>query len=60
MRTLLAQLQDDLKQQQRQIERADAVIFKAACEHKACQRLMAIPGMPIPTADVPFFPPSLG
>jgi transposase len=45
LRTLLAQLQDELKQLQSQIEEADAVIFKAASEHEACERLMAIPGI---------------
>ena len=45
LRTLLAQLQDELKQLQRQIEEADAVICRVASEHEPCQRLMAIPGI---------------
>lgn len=50
LRTLLAQLQDELKQLQRQIEEADAVIRKVASEHESCQRLMAIPGIGSVTA----------
>jgi transposase len=42
---LLAQLQRELKHLQHQIDEADVVIFKAASEHEACQRLMAIPGI---------------
>jgi transposase len=45
LRTLLAQLQGELKHLQHQIDEADVVIFKAASEHEACQRLMAIPGI---------------
>jgi transposase len=45
LRTLLAQLQGELKHLQRQIDDADVVIFKAASEHEACKRLMAIPGI---------------
>jgi len=45
LRTLLAQLQDELSQLQREIEEADAVILRTASEHEACRRLMAIPGI---------------
>jgi transposase len=45
LRTLLAQLHDELKQLQRQIEEANAVICRVASEHEPCQRLMAIPGI---------------
>lgn len=50
LRTLLGQLQDEMKQLQRQIEEADAVICKVASEHESCQRLMAIPGIGSVTA----------
>jgi transposase len=42
---LLAQLQGELKQLQSQIDEADTLIGKAASEHEACPRLMAIPGV---------------
>jgi len=42
---LLAQLQSELRQLQSQIDEADALIMKAAGEHEACGRLMAIPGV---------------
>ena len=45
LRMLLAQLQCELRQLHSQIEDVDAVILKAAHEHEACQRLMAIPGI---------------
>jgi len=45
LRTLLAQLQQELRQLQNQIEEVDEVIVKAASEHEACRRLMAIPGV---------------
>jgi transposase len=45
LRTLLAQLQDELSQLQREIEQADALILSTASEHEACRRLMAIPGI---------------
>lgn len=45
LRTLLTQLRGELKHLQHQIDDADVVIFKAASEHEACQRLMAIPGI---------------
>src|SRR5215471_7325420 len=45
LRMLLTQLQCELRQLHRQIEDVDAVIVKAAHEHEACQRLMAIPGI---------------
>ena len=45
LRVLLTQLQQELNQLQLHIEETDAVIFKAASEHEACQRLMAIPGI---------------
>jgi len=45
LRMLLVQLQRELKQLQSQIEEVDAVILKAAHEHEACQRLMAIPAI---------------
>jgi transposase len=45
LRTLLAQLQDELSQLQREIEEADTVILRTASEHEACRRLMAIPGI---------------
>jgi transposase len=44
LRMLLAQLQGELRQSRSQIDEADALIAKAAREHKPCQRLMAIPG----------------
>ena len=50
MRTLLAQVQNELNQLQSQIREADLVISKAATEHEACQRLMAIPGIGAVTA----------
>ncbi len=43
--TLLAQLQQELRQLQSQIEEVDEVIVKAASEHESCRRLMAIPGV---------------
>jgi transposase len=45
LRMLLAQLQSELRQLQSQIDEADALIMKAAGEHEACGRLMAIPGV---------------
>ena len=45
LRTLLVQLQNELKHLQHQIDDADVTISKAAREHEACQRLMAIPGV---------------
>jgi transposase len=45
VRMLLAQLQDELRQLQSQIQEADALIAKAAREQESCQRLMAIPGI---------------
>jgi transposase len=45
LRSLLAQLQSELRQLHSQIEEVDAVILKAAREQEACQRLMAIPGI---------------
>jgi transposase len=45
LRMLLAQLQDELRQLQSQIQEADALIAKAAREHESCRRLMAIPGI---------------
>jgi transposase len=45
LRMLLAQLQSELRQLQSQIDEADALIAKAASEHEACRRLMAIPGV---------------
>jgi transposase len=45
LRMLLAQLQGELRQLQSQIDEADALIAKAAGEHEACRRLMAIPGV---------------
>ena len=53
LRTLLAQLQDELKHLQSQIEEADGVIFKTASEHEACVRLMAIPAIPTIAAHRP-------
>jgi transposase len=45
LRMLLAQLQCELRQLQSQIDEADALIAKAAGDHEACRRLMAIPGI---------------
>jgi transposase len=45
LRMLLAQLQAELKQLQSQIDEADMLIAKAAGDHEACRRLMAIPGV---------------
>ena len=45
LRMLLAQLQGELRQLQSQIDEADTLIGKAASEHEACRRLMAIPGV---------------
>ena len=45
LRTVLAQLQGECRQLQSQIDEADALIAKAAGEHEACRRLMAIPGI---------------
>jgi len=45
LRMLLAQLQSELRQLQSQIEEADTLIGKAAGDHEACRRLMAIPGV---------------
>jgi transposase len=45
LRMLLAQLQQELRQLQSQIDEVDVVIMKAASEHEACQRLMSIPGI---------------
>jgi transposase len=45
LRMLLAQLQGELRQLQSQIEEADTLIGKAAGDHEACRRLMAIPGV---------------
>jgi transposase len=45
LRMLLAQLQGELRQLQSQIDEADRLIGKAASEHEACRRLMAIPGV---------------
>jgi len=45
LRLLLAQLQQELKQLQSQIDEIDLGIVQAAGEHEACQRLMAIPGI---------------
>ena len=52
LRTLLAQLQDELSQLQREIGEADAVILRTASEHEACRRLMAIPGVNSPVRAV--------
>ncbi len=45
LRMLLAQLQGELRQLQSQIDEADTLIAKAASNHDACCRLMAIPGV---------------
>jgi transposase len=45
LRMLLAQLQGELRQLQSQIDEADTLIGKAAGDHEACRRLMAIPGV---------------
>jgi transposase len=45
LRTLLAQLQRELRRLQSQIEEIDEAIVRAAGEHEACQRLMTIPGV---------------
>jgi len=45
LRMLLAQLQGELRQLQSQIDEADTLIAKAAGDHEACRRLMAIPGV---------------
>jgi transposase len=45
LRTLLAQLLQELRQLQNQIEEVDEVIVKTASEHEGCRRLMAIPGV---------------
>ena len=45
LRLLLAQLQQELRQLQSQIDEIDLGIVQAAGEHEACQRLMAIPGI---------------
>ena len=45
LRMLLAQLQGELRQLQSQVEEADTLIGKAAGDHEACRRLMAIPGV---------------
>src|ERR1700758_2139642 len=50
LRMLLAQLQQELRQLQSQIDAIDVDIVKAAGEHEACQRLMAIPGIGAVTA----------
>jgi transposase len=50
LRTLLAQLQRELRQLQSQIEEIDEAIMRAAGEHEACKRLMTIPGVGVITA----------
>jgi transposase len=45
LRMLLAQLQQELRQLQSQIDEIDVGIVKASGEQEACQRLMAIPGI---------------
>jgi transposase len=50
LRMLLAQLQGELRQLQGQIDEADTLIAKAAGDHEACRRLMAIPGVGSVTA----------
>ena len=45
LRMLRAQLQQELRQLQSQIDEVDVVIMKAASEHEASQRLMSIPGI---------------
>jgi transposase len=45
LRMLLAQLQGERRQLQSQIDEADTLIGKAAGDHEACRRLMAIPGV---------------
>lgn len=50
LRMVLAQLQDELKHLQSQIEQIDQAITKAAGEDEACTRLMTIPGVGAITA----------
>jgi transposase len=45
LRTVLAQLQGELRHIQSQIEQIDEAIMKAAGDHEACRRLMTIPGV---------------
>jgi len=45
LRMLLAQLQGELRHLQSQIDEADTLIARAAGDHEACRRLMAIPGI---------------
>jgi transposase len=45
LRMLLAQLQQELRQLQSQIDDVDVGIVQACGEQEACQRLMAIPGI---------------
>jgi transposase len=45
LRTVLAQLQGELRHIQSQIEQIDEAIVKVAGEHEACRRLMTIPGV---------------
>jgi transposase len=45
LRMLLAQLQQELRQLQSQIDEIDVGIVKASGEQEACQRLLAIPGI---------------
>jgi transposase len=57
LRMLLAQLQGERRQLQSQIDEADTLIGKAAGDHEACRRLMAIPGVGPVTATA-VVPPS--
>lgn len=50
LRTVLAQLLDELRHMRRQIEQIDEAITRAAGENKACTRLMTIPGVGAITA----------
>jgi len=50
LRTVLAQLQGELRHIQSQIEQIDEAIVKVAGEHEACRRLMTIPGVGFITA----------
>jgi transposase len=45
LRVLLTQLQLEMQYLCRQIEECDKLILRIACDHEACRRLIAIPGI---------------